>query len=196
MIREFEFSSKSIEYLRDQLSGGNTLSRHLLNLPLERGRITSFLPESFEPAAHLSFRTGGVITTRLIGDERDSRILALISTALNKKGNIYAVFESIARVGDPKIAREGQYYFTFGREVYIFVDHTKYDTRTINEAVKDARFYPFVGVVASIPDDSPTIEPYQELGGDVITELAARAEHILTDIYDGEAFLIWSKVQS
>lgn len=195
MIREFDFGSKSIEYLRDQLSGGNTLSQYLLRLPLENGRITSFLPESFEPAAHSSFRTGGAITTKLIGDERDSRILALISTQLNKKGNTYAVFESIARVSDPKIAEKGQYYFTFGREVYIFVDQTKNDLQTIKEAVRRAKSYPFVGVVTSLQDSSSKIEPYSEIDLNSLTRLATNAECVLTDIYDGEAFMIWKKPQ-
>ena len=48
-LREVEFGAEAVTYLRSQLARGKTLSHYLLQLPLEGGRVVSYLPDGTDP---------------------------------------------------------------------------------------------------------------------------------------------------
>lgn len=194
MLREFEYGTDGLHYVKQELSNGWSLAQSVLKRPLESGRIISYLPESFSPADN-DLLTGGAITTAKEGRELELKILQLISDHLHQKGKRLAIFEAYGHVGDPFLKKSALSYFSYGQgsEVYYFITPTDTAPEVILDALGKARRYPLVALLTSLTEDSVDIDSGKEIGGEIMEQFASRAEHLIFDVYDGEAYLIWSE---
>ena len=188
MLREYNFGDEAIAYVRSQMSQGHTLSKFLLQLLPMRGSVRTYLPESCPASTVRNFNTGGVTTT----DETRSKWVHFISDYLGKlPGRRYAVFESLARPGDPYLSVTDSRFFSYGDEVYCFLTSEDRDPGRIVHTMRDANPYPFVGVLTRMARNRPQVQAKHEVAENVLQALAFSAEHILIGAYDNEAVLIW-----
>jgi hypothetical protein len=191
-LREIEFGPEARSYFRECLGHGSSYAQALARGVPEGGRIFSYLPARFLAVANQPFEYGGVITTRSEGQERDSRLVEFIVHGLARGSAAYAVFETLYGVTDPAFKKVELPYFSHrqGAEVYLSLGANQREARFVMDAIRHARYYPFIaGLTASDEGGSPVCG--EEVGEDVLERLASRTTHILTDIYDGEAYLIW-----
>lgn len=190
MFKEFSLGPEALHYVRSCLSAGNTLAELLLDLALEKGQVTVFLPATVTLAALQRFDVGGVATR----SEMEASLVPYVKTYLQGPGKRYAVFEAIEQVDDAYLSSVTmERFFTFRHEIYYFLGPHERDSATIAGAIRAARAYPFIGALTSIPRGRPDIQVGQNMESDFIEELAARTAHILVGAYDEEGALIWSK---
>ena len=190
MLEERELGPEAIVYIRSCLSQGDTLAEHLLRLPLEEGRITAWLPAAVSNEVSRRFDTGGVIAP---GSGAESIVTTFISTYLSKPGKRYGVFETFATSGDHSIAHPEVSFFIHETEVYYFLTSRDLDPEKITKTVRSARQFPFIGVLTSVPQGEPDVQPNCKVGMNVLEKLVSGTEYILISAYDGEGELIWRK---
>lgn len=206
MLKEFEFGSEAISYIRWILSQGKTLSKLLLDLPLEDGRVRTYLPETVSEEATRQFKHGGVIKRsdvrvqrgKLIFElverkESDLQLATVIADYLHGGASRHAIFEdALHNPGDPGLAKTEGRFFTHGTDVYFFLTAQDQDVDFITTTFRAAKSYLFTGVLTE-GAASGLIQANRPVQVETLEELARNANHILIGAYDGEAELIWSR---
>jgi len=190
MLKKFKLGSEAIEYIKYSLARGDTLSKYLLELPIIKGQVTTYLPTTTSRLQRLKFETGGVVNS----SETEENLVSLISSYLGKPGKKWAVFETLARPGDKSLRLRKAQFFTYNQsEVYNFVTSDNNDPEKITNAIRSAKSYPFVAILTSISDVEVDIGTDDEITKNFLGKLAKGAEYILIGAYDDEAVLIWNK---
>lgn len=64
-LKEVTFGPEAIAYLRDQLSHGHTFARYLPDLPLEGGRVHSYLPPELRSEVSRDFGGSVYLATEI-----------------------------------------------------------------------------------------------------------------------------------
>jgi hypothetical protein len=208
MITEIELDRDAITFMRSCLSEGNTLSKHLLRLPLDEGRVVTYLPLTASPDAIKRFAVGGIIPTTRLQHEVDAgkyefvqlsraevelKLADLISAYLNQPGSRYAIFEhALAEPTDPWLAQTSAKFFTYRSEVYIFLTSQDISTKAIVSAIRTAATYRFTGILCTT-SKLPDLGTGQVVEQDTLRALAKSTEHIIVGAYDGESEIVWSR---
>ena len=188
MLQQVDFDSAAISFLRSYLASGNTLARYLAGLPLETGRVMTYLPPTVVLEPGRRFDIGGVVSRA----ETEPQVVDLIGQYLRgpDQHTHYAVFEdAVTRPGDPVLQSSRTAFVTYGAEVYYILTPATGDPSRIIQAVRQATSYRFVGILAALPGDTPLDSGV--VTTDVLMTLAQAAEVILIDAFDGEGYLIW-----
>ena len=188
MLQQVDLDSAAISFLRSYLASGYTLARYLAGLPLETGRVITYLPPMVVLEPGRRFDTGGVVSRA----ETEPQVVDLIGQYLRgpDQHTRYAVFEdAVTRPGDPVLQSSRTAFVTYGAEVYYILTPATGDPSRISQAVRQATSYRFVGILATVPGDTPLDAGV--VTTDVLMTLAQAAEVILIDAFDGEGYLIW-----
>lgn len=218
MIKEIEFGDEAIGFIRARLAEGHTLSKYLLSLPLEDGRVAAYVPVTADDVRSARFGSGGLVerdtsleTTFAGSDGRVFRIIPVtaqpqrletelelanfIMAYLQRPGSRHAVFEhALATPSDPWLRSSTLRYFSYGSEVYIFLTEADADVATIIDAVRGSRTYLFTGIL-TMATAMPELQSAETVTEDLLQTLALSSEYILVGAYDGEGELIWSRTK-
>jgi hypothetical protein len=196
MLKRFEYDSRAIVYLQKRLEHWRTLGHLLFTLPLESGQVYAYLPATTRPEALYRFDVGGVLSTKEMGRELDEKITNLIASHLSSGVNSQAIFSTFYDLSDPPVVKKRFPWVEHagGKEIYIPLTPQDRDPARILLAVNEAERHPFIGALTSLPRSESRILLYQEIPKEMLEELATRTTHILTDAYDSETYLIWSRV--
>lgn len=208
MITEIELDRDAITYLRSCLSDGKSLSAHLLRLPLDEGRIVTYLPLTASPDAIKGFSVGGIIPTVRLPREVDSdeseivqlsrtevelKLADLISAYLNRSGRRYAIFEhALAEPTDPWLVQTPAKFFTYRSEVYVCLTSQDISNEAIMSAIRTAATYRFTGILCTT-SSLPDLSTGQVVEQDILRVLAESTQHIIVGAYDGESEIVWSR---
>lgn len=197
MLKELEIDAQAVSYIRQELNEGDAFAQYLLDLPLEDGRVISYLPSEVYPMGNQDFRQSIFLSTGIkIASEAKLKIQGFISAYLGKGGRSYAIFETLGRTGDAWLTTTDISYFIHDSKAYSFLTPEDSDLQSILEALRRARHYPFVCGLTSLSDDDAQIQSFQETATSVLRNLAANAEHIVIGAFDAEGYLIWSRSSS
>ena len=106
------------------------------------------------------------------------------------------VFEDwMVRKGDPVLSRVKTPFLTFQDEVYYIILGEDAEMDTIKNAIKETPRIPFsIGIITSQPDELNILSSDENISKAELLMLAERTEKIVVSAYDGEGYLIWSKV--
>lgn len=189
MLRNMDNKLAAIAYIRACLEQGNTLAKHLLDLPLDQGQVIAPLPNAVSETAYSQFTVGGV-TTRNVTEP----VLAnFIATYLQGMAGRYAVFEdALARPGDSILASSQAPFVTFDSEVYYLLSNQQIDPNQIIATIRRATSHLFIGVLTSLNAETE-LRPRQSITANLLATIAQHTEHILIGAYDSEGVLIWSR---
>jgi len=190
MLKEFKLGSEAISYIRSQLGLGYSLAQHLLNLPLEQGQVTTYLPALTSDEAKRSFDKGGVVDR---SEEPLHKVVTLVSAFLREQVKGYAVFEGFWRDRSLFATAKEQHLFYEPEAIYYFASSANPDPVYIEAAVRAGRSYPYIGVLTSLPEGKPDIQSGTNVTSQQLRELASRAQHIVVGSYDDEGYLIWAR---
>ena len=191
MLKEYILGTAALDFVRQSLSVGDTLSRLLTKVPLETGQVTTYLSETVEPALIHRFDYAGVADAQ----KTEQRIVELIATHLCRDTRQLAVFESFTRADTSVFRSLSHQYFTHETEVYLFLASYHFQTNgVISGIMRGARHYPLIGILTSLSSCEAAIGNGQEVMIDTLEQLASRTIHILVGAYDREGMLIWSQV--
>ena len=217
MINEVRVDAAALPYIREALTDGRSLSQYLLQLPLDSGRVVTYLPPSTPPDAIGHFGRAGVLPsfpeleiryvdsngqgvrlvpvgTNPVRQEIEAIVTGFIADYLQQPGRRYAVFENIVNSPtDEVLAKWNVKYFSYQEEVCLFLTAENTDTVTINRTKRAAAWWLGTAILAA-GDDLPDLISGQVVAVEVLQLLAARTEHIILQAYDGDSDLLWSRL--
>ncbi len=188
-LKPFEFGPEGLAWVRKCLSGGNTLSKLLLKLPLETGRVYTYLPDGLAPSRRTMFESGGIFGKT--GSELDRRWRTEVRSYLSASEDRVCIVEDIAQVDEAGLDTSDEAFFSYGKEVYDYLTYRGQDLNRIRFTMSKGRQYPSVHLLTKIPEGA-TIHQRQEVSRHVLEELAANASRIMVGAYDEESYLVLS----
>ena len=197
MLVEITLNDRAYKYFREtihtgsQFYEGSSLSHYLLELPIERGKIITFWPDSLIPEK-INFE-GSVALLKDTNLASMRQIVAkCIYGYLHGSPRRYAIFESWSRKSDP-LKPTTPKYLIHDNNLYYMLESSDRVLDEIDRVIRYAREMPFVCSLTSIPKGFHSLQPSRELEEKILQELAARSNMIIIDAYDGEGYLIWYK---
>lgn len=188
-VKEFRFGGEALSYMTSQLAQGDTLARLLLELPLADGEIWTFLPPMTSSQDRRQFQKGGIVK-KLITEKW---LIPFILEHLRAGPRHYAVFETLARAGDPSLSTGELPYILYGKEVYYFLRGSLHSQEAIRRVIRFARGYPFVGTLTCLPGNFAEISEGEQVSASTLHDFAKLTDHLLIGVYDDESRLVWSR---
>ncbi len=208
-LREFKLGGAALDFLRERLAEGKTLSRCLLQYcDLKGGDVVTHLPGDMKEDELYQFSIGGKLPVPLGSAKRvqasDGRWMTMVRTP-NMDAYLARIIRDFLRDDrslclfedfkssptDPRIQREDERIRILGDEVYYALGKIDaVDEEKIAKTIRDAdSIWHFLCVMSSLPE-------MRRLSGRNLTEeivkcLAERAEKIAINAYDGEGYLLW-----
>lgn len=208
---ERSLGPEAVDYLRESLARGKTLSRLLLNeVPLQDGHIMTCVSPDVSADQTLRFHEGGVLprearATRYVTAKdgksyrmepvpnTDTWLGALILEALRETvEGICVIEEPIAKATDPYFARLEGRKVVHRNEVYYLLSAAApagEDGTIIRQASSIAP--PDVGTVAS--GARALANPPSEIAEADLLRVARSASVVFVRAYDGESHLVWRR---
>jgi hypothetical protein len=181
------FGARAVLYIREELAKGHDLARHLLERPLEEGRVATYLPEEAEPHL-LNFESGGVGS-----GQENLKVAELIKEGMDQAmdGIPVCILEHPgASKGWPFLTRGDWPHFTVGDDVYLFA-HPEESVEAITKIVREIHWYPGIGAASTLPTESPRLSHGEERDPELLRVVADRAELVVIAAYDAEGWLVW-----
>lgn len=197
MLKEFELTDvKALDYIRGQLSMGNTLARHLLHQNLEKGRITTYMPSTYTLEMCYRFEETIVVDESPRIQWLSPLILKHLQIANNHHGiveNAYAKpTDPYIQEYDPSLVYDRT--LIYDNEVYHWLHKSMYKTvDAITKAIRGIPTHPSVGVLTSLPENV-SLRKGQQITEEHLVSFALRTTHIITCTYDDTGYLLWQRV--
>lgn len=192
-LEKFEFGDSALSYIQSCLTAEKTLSAHVREVfQNTKGKAFAYLPRGTSLELMRDFESG-YIARRGHSFQKTAEV---IDEFLSESSRNRAIFETPSSPTDPFLEKyfRGR-YFTFGQEVYYFLDDSDRTPEKILSTLQPAGDWTsFIGILTSIPSGGlQHIVDRQEVEAEILKMLAENLQHIIVEAYDGEAFLIWSK---
>ncbi len=185
MLTRYELGAEAIAFIRSELSQGRELATAIVDAPLERGQVVTFLPDSLGETQLTDFSSGGVAS-----GEETRKTADLIAAYVSKGAERICVFEHpTANKDDPRSPTVS--FFTVGMTVYLFMTQDTPGSQ-IESAAREAHWYPAIGILASLPPGERPPENRSEQDPRLLSRLAKGTDHMIVGAYDGEGWLLWS----
>ncbi len=216
MVSEIPLDKAAVVYIRASLEDGYTLSQCLLQLPLDTGRIVTYLPSTTPSEAVGYFDRGGVLPSfpeldiryvdvngqgvrmvpvggNPVRQEIEAIMLSFIATFLQRPGRRYVVFDdALTSASDAQESIWSVKYVSYQAEVCLFLTSQDTDLATIIDTKRSATSYRLTGIFVA-GEDLPDLTSGQIVDISVLRLLAERTEYMIIGAYDGESELLWSK---
>jgi len=205
MIEKMDVTGlSSFNYIRRQLDLGKSLSKTLNTIPIEKGKVFSFVPEDTSEVKLYNFGSGGIYpfdrenlkTTKIIPVRNDSRSLVIdeISAHINADKMNCCIFEDPIKLPtDPFSDIE---FLNFNNEeVYYFFDIENNRYQGIKKALTLSEDYVFLCVLSSLKSDIEISYKSGSITGSLLKSLVERVNSFFVKAYDGEGYLLWNKWQ-
>jgi len=189
MLERVDLGREAAAYIRWSLSESRrALSSYLQALPLEAGRMFTFVPSDAEHSRLSEFRAGV-----LHGRGSYESLAKLALAYLAKDGRRYLIFEDVfVEVGNAWLEDPTIQYFTYGAEVYHFLAVESATEETVLQTIDNAKGYVTNGILTG-GSSLPLVQSGSCLDMLQLQALAEAADYILVEAYDGEGFLVWTR---
>jgi hypothetical protein len=182
-------------YIRKQLQPwGDTLSEEIYRLPLEQGKVFAYLPLGFKLHSPGEFQYGQA----WIPDDPDVgwRLnITFVLDYLKVAPDRVAIFATHWYAHDPVATKLVTPYFLMNvrqkdeKLIYCFVANSAAHYSSIEQAFSEARVYPFVAILTSLPNGL-LLEHDKELLDEGARSLAIRTRCLLVGAFENIAKLI------
>lgn len=208
-LKEIAFGFEAIEYIKDILKNGKTLSNCLLqDCDLDRGRVITYLPIDVNEEEAKKFKFGGKIkaspesiiykpgTIAVPIPNTNGCLVKIIQDFLDNGDGNLCIFEDVTSIpSDPGISLKDTRIFIYQNEVYYVLFSKDADAKDrIDDTIWDSdSHWHFVCAMTSAPHDSCFFRNKKNINANDLKTLAESAKKIAIGAYDGESYLIWSK---
>lgn len=199
----------AIHFLKKQLAQGKALANSLLeSLQLEQGIVGILTPFPLDPsqvaefdAGHLSqaeppqrpmkLAQAGPMIYPVVGSEE--QLVKLVLNLLEKREDICLLGNSIARTGDPWLARAKSHVISQGSDIYHIITYADRTTAQIEQAIREAHQIPlFLGAVGQLPPSvTSATEKTKDVSINQLRNFAGTVKCLFVGAYDGEGFVVW-----
>ncbi len=200
MVVPRTLDSRALDYLREYLDEGGELSRALASLPLETGRVWSFLHPTVAPDTAYRFTSGGITPpepiyegVQAISTPSLPDIALLIDGFLRSGPDTFFICEDASATPTApyiRADRESRFFF-YETAVYRVVSPEVLHQVGIESTIRRARSYRFLGILTTGDDNTLQRMNRAQLTPLQLAMLVRRTERILIGAYDYEGYLIW-----
>jgi hypothetical protein len=202
--------TNSFNYLRNQLRmGSKTLSVSLDKLPLENGKLYSFVPKNVSEKALYDFENGGLYdldensqiltnSSLLVPIPNGARPVvknSIIEYLKSSNENCCMMEEPSGQPSDPWVKKSNIEYVNIRDEMYYYFDSTNYNQDNLTEAFLTAEGYYFLCVLSALnKDDRDRLTSIKEIGSQIIQNVVNNVSSFFVSAYDHEGYLMWEKL--
>jgi hypothetical protein len=208
MLTDITLDQRAYTYIRDQLTDGDVLARHLVGIVNDGGTVYALLPEGVSLESASSFVQGGKLPTPPSSEWRHGKN-SIVVPVPNTNEALAGKIESFLTGGEQRIcvfenavARTRFPYVAHFTDILICADRVYHVIRgpsptrsdvlsTIREA---ASLQGCLGAMTSLPDRLNWPKGSQQMVSEAdLAELAQRSEKVIVGAYDGESYVIWER---
>ncbi len=191
---EYVLGGKVDDYIVNLFQeGGKTLARAVLaEINLAKMYKTTFLPENIQKNIIEDYNSGGIASASMT----ENWLAQKIQNFLSSDENNTVFFEhALAKKNDPWLQESQVQAVFYNDEVYFpLFSNQVTDIECIKETKNAAETaWLLLGFMTSVPNSCLMITDAINL--DAIQNLAQSTEHIITSAYDGEGYIICSKIK-
>jgi hypothetical protein len=198
-------------FVRATLSKGRYLSKSIKDLPIEEGRVFSFVPSGTARDSLYAFESGGLylpnskkvrvnlpVPASVVPVCNDARppVIEQILMRLNGGKDNFCLFEEpVMWPSDRNLATLGLDYVYIGDEQpFYFFDTAHATAEGIGEAIKVSDDYIFLCALSSITSSIRScFAPSKEISPDLLVSFAKNVDTFFVGAYDGEGYLMWTR---
>lgn len=205
-------NSASLAYVRHVLSQGRSLSRLLLDLDLEKGRIWTYLRSNVS----LDYAQSHLNETWLVvaDDETEAAIVVdgyrirrkptflvplfvdFIQQFMERSSRAYCLFEdALRKTSDPFVAnlRDESYAF-HGEDIFYVIKHGSATPDAITKGLTETHSAWIQTILLTfLPADVADIGPGTEITAQQLSVLVNNVEAFLVSAFDGVGYVVWEK---
>jgi hypothetical protein len=205
MINKKEVTGdKAYSYLRKQLNMGISLSEFVNKLPIENGKVYSFVPDGVSPESLYTFELGGIYPLNeeekatglsLVPNDARPVVMAEIQDFVTENELNCCLFEEPNASPDfPWVKSSGmEYVHLNNQEMFFFFDQSNCDNGKLKDAFITSEVYIFLCVLSKLEKNLHSrFAPFNEVKTDVLTLLVENTEGFFVRAYDGEGYLMWT----
>lgn len=188
-----DLGERGIAYVRWSLSHSpSTLASLLLQkIPLDGGHVFAFKPVHVDAVRLHDFHDGVLGQTG--ASEVRTWVYGFVVTYLQDQGRRYFVVEDVnSQATDPWLRKSTAQYVTHSQEVYQFLGREHPSPEAVSKTVAYAKGY-VTNSILTAGAGLPILRTKENLAVSQLLALADRADYILSEAYDGEGFVIWTK---
>lgn len=208
MIQKVNVTSpKAFNYLRSQLSLGSVfLSRNILKLPLEHGKVFAFVPKETSNEALFRFESGGLyvvdrtlLTNPIVvpvQNEGVPFIVSIIHEFLKLDICNCSIFEEPnAKPSDPIIINSGREYVSIKEEIFYFLNSDNNNVKEIEQVLMRSEAYYLLGVLGSLDYRiNANFKPFERITAELIKMIVDNINSFFVSAYDHEGYLMWTMI--
>lgn len=195
---DIELGAEGIQYVKERLELGMTLSRFLLQIcDFNNGTAKTLLPPNVSKEAVKQFEYGGKLkqVTQYVPTTRFWLVSEIQKFLTGGEKRLCVFEEALWKPSDPCVVPYRNKILTYMNEVYHYLSFNEaQQEEIISQVVRRADSDLFIGIFTSIPDDSSFASGGRELSLDELRLYAERAEQIVVGAYDGESYVIWHRI--
>jgi hypothetical protein len=202
------------DYIRTCLKSGRTLSKYILEtIDLERGTVTTALPENGNPENLYKFKYGGIIpfppkSECDIVTERDGSktvwvpvhtitgyIVEVIHSHIqNGKRNICIFEDALSKPGDPGLDKSKSLMVISDDVIYHLITSISNTPGEIEKTIYSAQsiWPPTMAFLTSL-NKNRIFKNTQKIKSDVLRTMAEKVEKIIVAAYDMVGYLVWHR---
>ncbi|HEX9930047.1 MAG TPA: hypothetical protein VGB02_16055 [Pyrinomonadaceae bacterium] len=211
MYKKIEFGVEAVNYIRECLSNGGTLSKFLLqNQNLNYGSVATYLPSTISNEFAKDFETGGKLPPFMDSpqflDASDKKLALVPKPNIDhllvkeitdhlkeRKENICLFEDAWANPKDHFLITSDVEFSTYNDEVFYILNGENVSSKEILKTIRYARSWLFLGFLTSKSKTIVSDESIKFLTIDELELLAEKTTKVIVGAYDGEGFLIWNK---
>lgn len=188
-----DLGAPGIEYVRTSLTQSPSALASLLlkEVPLNQGRTFTFTPVGVDPARLHVFDDG------VFGPHGAAEVNAWVAEFVVRylQGEIprYLFLEDVnAQAADPGLVKSAAQFVTFDLEVYHFLAGQTVTAEAVATTIAFAKGYVTNGILTA-GHSLPVLRNREHLVTPQLVQLVHGTDYILSEAYDSEGFVIWTK---
>jgi hypothetical protein len=210
MIKKVDVTSeKAFVYLKKHVSlSGKTLASYIELLPLENGKVYSFVPENIPEKELYNFDDGVLYpydkTTSNnvihqpngsllvpIQNHAEPIVIDLIIDYLHSENHCCLIEEATSQPSDPCVKNSQLKYLFLQNEMYYFFNQ-EVNEKEFKEAFRTSQAWYFLCTLSILsPEEQNHFKPYKELSVELIKTYVASLNSFFVRAYDNEGYLQW-----
>ena len=188
MLQEIEIGETAIPFIRSCLWPQRALPARLLRLPLENGKIMSYVPSGISRDQAMKLQT--TLGIPGVGTCSTKRLTAFILDHLRSPNAPYALFQDyLSEPGDPALANDQ--FILYQSEVYLFLGSKDAAANKVADAISKSSQFPFLSVLTALT--SAELTNNDAVTDKCLDELVDNTQHLIVGAYDEESYIVWSK---
>lgn len=122
MLNEVELSDNALEYIKEELTIGDTIAKFLLQfINSKQGVVRTFLPDDVIDKENLNFRDSVAEDNQAMYSATHKKVTDFIMTYLSHQNDSIVVFETLAAPNDLWLQKRKPQCFTNQQNVYLYL---------------------------------------------------------------------------